>query len=423
MSVFNEEKFKEGLVSELALFDLPCTQTSVTDVYYDEIRPLSQVSDESPFEFKISGQNSMDYLDLKNSKIYVRLKVTKADGTALTAEKVGPANMFLQALFSATEVTLQNKASITCNYNPYRAYIPTVLNYGPGAVSSQLDTQLFFMDDSDSPGVSDPSGTNNGLFERSKMIATSKRIDLQGPIFHDLFSMSRYLINQVDVKIKMYRSSTNFCLLTGDSNDYRLNIEDIYILVKKIRVNPAVIYGHSKILEKQNALYPFNKIEVKSVSISTGSTNYTWDNMFQGRRPNKLIIGFVKSRAINGDYKTNPFNFETCSIQQIAVYCDGLPVGGNPLKLDFDATGGTAIMRAYTNLFLSSGKWREDEGNLLDRKHYLSGSTLFVFQLEPYFSQHGEYLSLVKTGNVRLDVVFNKPLTGKYFYSYIFGYL
>ena len=67
MSVFNEEKFKEGLVSELALFDLPSTQTSVTDVYYDEIRPLSQVSGDSPFEFKISGQNSMDYLDLKNS--------------------------------------------------------------------------------------------------------------------------------------------------------------------------------------------------------------------------------------------------------------------------------------------------------------------------------------------------------------------
>ena len=80
-------------------------------------------------------------------------------------------------------------------------------------------------------------------------------------------------------------------------------------------------------------------------------------------------------------------------------------------------------MRVYTNLFLSSGKLREDEGNLLDRKHYLSGSTMFVFQLEPNFSQHGEYLSLVKTGNVRLDVVFNTRLAGKYIYTYIFGYL
>ena len=381
MSVFNEDNFKEGLVSELALFDLPSTQTSVSDVYYDEIRPLSQVSDDSPFEFKISGQNSMDYLDLKNSQIYARLRVTQADGTALTNEKVGPSNMFLQTLFSAIEVSLQNKATITCNYNPYRAYIHTVLNYGSDAVASQLDTQLFFMDDADSPGVTDPGGLNNGLYERSKLIKDSKRVDLQGPIFHDLFSMSRYLINEVDVKIKIWRNPTTFCLMTGDGNDYRLNIDDIYILAKKIRVNPAVIYGHSKILEKQNALYPYNKVEVKSVSISTGSTNYTWDNMFQGRRPNKIILGFVKSRALNGDYKTNCFNFETCSIQQIAVYCDGLPVGGNPLKLDFNPAGGTTIMRAYTNLLLSSGRWRQDEGNLLDRKHYLSGSTLFTLSL------------------------------------------
>ena len=65
MSVFNEQEFKEGLVSELTLFDLPGTQTSVSDVYYEEIRPLSQVTSEGLFEFRISGQNSMDYLDLK----------------------------------------------------------------------------------------------------------------------------------------------------------------------------------------------------------------------------------------------------------------------------------------------------------------------------------------------------------------------
>jgi hypothetical protein len=418
MSVFNEETFREGLVSELALFDLPSTQTSVTDVYYDEIRPLSQVSDDSPFEFNISGQNSMDYLDLKNSQIYVRLKVLKQDGTELTdikVQKVGPANMFLQALFSTTEVTLQNKATITCNYNPYRAYIPTILNNGSDTTTSQLTTQLFQMDDADSPGVTDPNGTNNGLFARATMIALSKRIDLQGPIFHDLFSISRYLINQVDVKVKIYRSSTNFCLLTGDNSEYRVSIDDIYIIAKKIRVNPAVIFGHSKILEKHNALYPYNKVDVKSVSIPTGSTNYMWDNMFQGKRPNKLVIGFVKSKAVSGDYKTNPFNFENCSIQQIVVYCDGLPVGNNPLKLDFNAVGGSTIMRSYTNLLLSNGMWREDEGNLLDRNHYISGSTLFVFQLEPNFPQHGEYLSLVKTGNVRLDVVFKTALTGNYF--------
>ena len=75
-----------------------------------------------------------------------------------------------------------------------------------------------------------------------------------------------------------------------------------------------------------------------------------------------IVLGFVKSRAVSVDYKTNPFNFENCGIQQIAVYNDGLPEERSALKLDFDIAGGTSIMRGYTNLLVSSGKWREDGG-------------------------------------------------------------
>lgn len=408
--MFNENEFKEGIVSELNLFELPPTQTSVSDTYYDEIRRMSQASSEGPFEFRISGQNSMDYLDLKNSQLYVKLKVSKTDGTALTGEKVGPANLFLQSLFSSTEVTLQNKASVTCNYNPYRAYIQTLLNYGRDALSSQIKTQGWFQDDADSPGVTDPSGTNNGLFERAKWIATSKTFDLQGPIFHDLFSLERYLLNQVDVKVKLYRSPETFSLLAVDSTtEFRIEIDDIYILARKIRVTPGVLFGHSKMMEKGNALYPYTKVECRSQSIATGSTSFNWENLFQGKRPNKVVIGFVKSKALNGDYTTNPFNFEHCGIQDLGLYSDGLPVGGQPLKLDF--SNGAKVMRPFVNLLQSAGKWRRDEGNALDIEHYKSGSTLFAFQLEPEFSHHGEYLSLLKYANVRLEVQFKTGLS------------
>ena len=47
----------------------------------------------------LNAKQPTNQLDLKNSQIYVRLRVTKADGTALTTEKVGLANLFLQALF------------------------------------------------------------------------------------------------------------------------------------------------------------------------------------------------------------------------------------------------------------------------------------------------------------------------------------
>ena len=218
----------------------------------------------------------------------------------------------------------------------------------------------------------------------------------------------------MDVKLKVYRSPASFVLLAKDaSTNFKINIEDIYVLARKIRVNPAVLYGHSKILEKKNALYPYTKVECRSQSVATGSASFQWDNLFQGQKPEKVIIGFVKSKALNGDYTTNPFNFENCGINHIALYADGLPVGGNPLKLDFAKVGGTAIMRAYSNLLMSAGKWRQDEGIALDLKHFISGSTLFAFQLEPDFSHHGEFLALVKNGNVRLEVQFSSGLSGK----------
>ena len=114
MSFFHAKSFYEGMPSELALFDLPPTQVAVSDIHYQEVHPISQISGDSPIEFHINGQNSQDYLDLKGTLLCVKVKIKKADGTDLKAgEKTGPVNLFLQSLFSTTEVTLQNKATIT----------------------------------------------------------------------------------------------------------------------------------------------------------------------------------------------------------------------------------------------------------------------------------------------------------------------
>lgn len=419
MSIVNKEEFAEGVPNELSLFDLPPTQTAISDVYNQEIRPISQLGGEGPVEFRISGQNSLDYLDLAGSKLYVKLKVKKADGTDIVkgTDKVGPVNLFLQALFSTIEVTLQNKAIITCNYNPYRAIIQTLLNYGQDAKSSQLQSQLFFKDDFDHPEDPDPTGANNGLFLRAKFIENSKYLELQGPIFHDLFSMKRYMINQVDVKLKLYRSSPAFCLCAGDASpNYKIEIHDIYLLARKIKVNPAVIFGHSEILKTSNAKYPFTKEECRIQSIPVGSTSFHWENLFQGQKPNRVVIGFVLSKAVSGDYKTNPFNFENCGIQSICLYADGVPVGGNPIKVDFTTPTSATMMSAFTELFQSTGKWNRDAGNDIGLSDFISGSTLFVFQLEPNFSDHGNYLSLLKTGNLRLEVQFKTALTGEFFF-------
>ena len=405
MAYFTPESFVEGVPENLMLFDLPPTQVAVDNIYYQEVRPISQVSENTPIEFRISGQNSMDYLDLNGTQLHVTLKVSNYDGTNITSKKVGPANLFLQALFSSTEVSIQNKAIITCNYNPYVAMINTLLNCDSTTNDAQLNSQLFIKDDNDFPGDCDAEGRNNGLFLRQSYIDKSKVLDLQGPLYHSLFTIKRYLLNQVDVKLKLFRNSSAFCLNSGDDiPDYKIEILDIYLLARKVRVNPSLIIAHSEVLKTNTAKYSFQRLECRSQSLSSGSTLFTWANLFHGHRPSRVVISFVKSKALSGDYKSNPFHFLNCNIQSICLYVDSVPVGGTPLQLNFDSTEGQTFMRAYNNLL------NVNEGLDMNREDFANTSTLFVFQLEPIFPKDSTFLSLMKSGHVRLDVQFKDAL-------------
>ena len=187
---------------------------------------------------------------------------------------------------------------------------------------------------------------------------------------------------------------------------------NFFFALKGSKLFIIIIYGHAEMLKNTNAKYPFSRVECRTQSIATGSSSFHWENPFQGRNPNRVVIGFVLSKALFGDYKSDAFDFLNCDIQSICLYADGVPIGGNPLKLDFSSSNGESIARAYANLFLSSDKWNTDSGNYLSRADFIRGNTLFTFQLEPNFSQHGEYLSLVKTGNVKLEVQFKNALSG-----------
>ena len=133
--------------SELDLFALPPTQTSVEEGQWVEFHPISTISDGGPIEFFIPGSGE-EYLDLNQTQLYVRAKVTKGDGSDLAADDpVGPVNLFLQSLFSQIDVSLNERliSPSTPTY-PYRAMIETLLSYGNDAKTTQLTAGLFYKD-------------------------------------------------------------------------------------------------------------------------------------------------------------------------------------------------------------------------------------------------------------------------------------
>ena len=413
MAVVNPEYFIEAQPSELALFNLIPTQTAVEKIYYQQVLPVSHITDSSPIQFSVTGQNGMEFIDTRNSFMSIKAKIVHTDGSNLQPEEyVGPVNLLAHALFEQVDATLQGKfiTSATGHY-PYKAMIQTLLKYGSDAKTSQLTSQMFYkdtpkyIDDNDAK-----TGKNAGFVRRSAIFHESKLVHMIAPIAVDLFQLDRYILNMVAINLKFYRAKPEFYLMSDAiSPNYKIKIEDMVLNICKVQVNPAVIFAQSNILQKTNAKYPFMKTEVRMSAISQGQVNFNIDNVCQGTKPTRIVIGFVKGSSVAGNFSTSPWNFESFDLLDINVSVDGIPAYGNPIRLNFEASAGIDCVEAFHWMLRSSGKWLTDHGNQLESDDIANGYALYVFDLEPSFQDRG-YLPLIKQGIVKITANFSKPL-------------
>ena len=106
--------------------------TSIEHGQYVEYNPIAAIALGQPIEFNISG-GGQNYLDLANTQLYVKAQILRQNGNPLLdADDVGPVNLFLHFLFSEVDISL-NDTQITSSNNTYsyRAYLETLLSYGP----------------------------------------------------------------------------------------------------------------------------------------------------------------------------------------------------------------------------------------------------------------------------------------------------
>ncbi|XP_071036448.1 uncharacterized protein F54H12.2-like [Parasteatoda tepidariorum] len=262
----------ECMKSELELFNLPSTQTVIQDGQWIQFHPLSNVFDYAPVEFHVSG-SSEDYIDLSQTQLYVKAKIAKSDNTLITNDDtIGPVNLFLHSLFSQVDISLNDRiVSNSSNTYPYRACIETLLNHGYDSKTSQLTAKLFYNDSDD------------GLKKRTAFIKESATVDMIGCIHSDLFHQERLLLNLGDVKIKLIRSKPEFYL--QGSEGFKVVLDHVSLFIRKVRVNPGVLLGHAKALEKKSAKYPINRVQCKVYSIPKGSASFIQDNVFSGPMP------------------------------------------------------------------------------------------------------------------------------------------
>jgi len=337
MMAFINEHSCECLSSELDIFSLPPTLTSMETSDYVEYHPITSITAGAPIEFDITG-NGQDYIDLSNSLLYVRAKVTNAQGADLAADAaVGPINLLLHSMFSQIDISLNGTLiSSSTNTYAYRSIIETLLSFGEDAKKSQLTSEMFYKDTArkmNSVTFGD-ANENNGLKLRREVIAQSREFDMMGRIHADMFFQNRYLLNEVGIKLKLVRNKDVFCLM-GDGA--KLDVVHASLFVRKVKLSSAVFLSHAKALENATAKYPIKRVVCKAFAIPRHYLDASHEKLFSGQLPTRVVIGLVDNRAFNGSATRNPFNFEHFNLSEISLYLDGqMQYGLKPIQPDYN---------------------------------------------------------------------------------------
>lgn len=401
--------------TELDLFSVPPTQTGLEAGRFIDYHPISNISDNGPIEFLVSGAGT-EYMDLARTQLYARAKITNADGTDLAGDaKVGPINLFLNALFVQADVSLNGKlVSSATNTNPYRTILETTLSYGPAAKTSQLTAALFYKDRAGYLDEADPTkddkDANTGLKARYEHTKDSQTVELIGRIHEDVFNIDRLMINGVDLRLKLTRLKNEFCLLSSAAGaNFKVVLEDVILFIRKEKVSPSVMLGHAEALRITTAKYPIKRMDFKVFSIPRGALNISQDNVFNGKVPKRIVVAMVDNDAYSGNYKKNPFNFKTNDLSFLGVYVDGEPLPSKPLQPKFDPVNGRGYIMAYQSMFSGTGMMFEDLGNDMTRDEFSQGYAIFCFDLTPDLC-NGTHYNLIRKGNLRLEIQFAKTL-------------
>ena len=396
--------------------DLSSENTTV--LYFS---PISQLRHDAPIEFNI-GANSQRYIDLKNIKLYLKVKLVKSDGGNISDDdKVTFSNYPICSLFQQVDLYLQQQ--LVCSSGTgyaYRGMLDVLLENDRDDMTGILRQGLYFRESSGSMDsteliVSNNQSVNAGFVERKAFTKGSTTVELQGKLHADLCRQERVLLNAVQVTFKLTQSREPFRIMRpapseGDTaQEYKVQILNATLKVPMIKPTPAMLLGISSGLKISPALYPFERTEIKTVSIPSGQGSWAVDNLFLSRIPKRLVVAMVSESAYTGTYSKNPFNFTNFKLTYMCLTIDGSCVPSRAIQMDFDKD---IYLDAYYTLFSIAqdeiaGKPRKT--STITREEYPKGHMCICFNIDG--SSYGdEYINPQTFGLSKMELKFAENL-------------
>jgi hypothetical protein len=194
-----------------------------------------------------------------------------------------------------------------------------------------------------------PAGAADGAFAaRRAQNITKTWNDFYGRLAVDFFTVEKYLIPGVTLRIKLVRAPTDFCVvvlptakLHADAK-YHVRLDAASLFVHKIEVAAEEYAQLERSLATRPAIYEYPEIVTKTYLVPKGHNAMIEEDIFNAAPIRRLVIAMNQIPQFTGTHGSNPFHYQKFDLKRVLLYREGLLVGSTPLVLENNT-------RAYFN--------------------------------------------------------------------------
>ena len=402
--------FRMMTSSKLDMFQPITYENGVTKSYDVEYYPITPPGDNGPIEFYIPPDPEK-VIDIQTMKLYgsLRTKKKKTDGswiyTALT-DKVYFINNYYQSLWSNVIIKMNDTEfgdNATNNY-AYGAYLQTLL----GARECCKDTILWergFIKDKFGDDFDSVDDTKNTALKSRRCSGNLKRMVI--PLHNDLMTAQSYIPPNTKFTITFKRTEDKFVLMQGDASEYKVDLSNIFLKVRKYDVSEEVKKYYSKMLKTKPLVIPYTKNIFKMYTKTQGDFDLSNYNLFQASRlPDRVYVLMVEQDAFQGNFKKSPFHFQNFNMKEASLVVNDVCEPSTPYKYGVNQP----IKDIYFDFLENTGTSPfEMDCVWITKKEYQNSYFILAFDRSPT-KNNGLYTHKMEGGTMGIKMSTSKAL-------------
>ena len=214
------------------------------------------------------------------------------------------------------------------------------------------------------------------------------------PLLLDLSSIDMYLLDGVDVRIRLEMANQDWIVKSSKQNPgIGLNITKAKLWID--RVTP-----HHNAMDTKPLKHVFDKTLFKTFVIGTGENSIMIDQPFGNCIPEKLTMVMVDMKSMAGDPTLNPLHFKHCNLSNVLLTINGSSIYN--ITTYFDSGN-------YSHLFYETQKSICIEtDNMITHESFGGGRAVFCFNFDNEVTE--DSLSVERSANLRLSLTLDEDL-------------